>query len=554
MIHVAVHPSRLKAVAEFFELFKTAWTPYCGGEPCPILLSDGAALPDASTSLFILFSADHQPGDVFPGTRMAPSDDGLDARTADGSALPVYTACRFFQTSGKPLIKDSSGRVLSYQLADHGRIFVRVGMNLFDEMTHLLSHGQPVGRAGVAALDRHIDFLRRCILDAGFSVAEVLPCPPGHPYMVCLTHDVDFVSIRSYGLGRTVQGFIQRALFGSWKRLRQGRLTWRGVFKNSAAVCSLPLIHLRLMRDFWMQFDAYRTLEAPNRSTFFLLPFKGRPGKQVTEPHASRRASRYDVEDVRAEVLPLIDAGWEMGVHGIDAWCDAACGREEKQRVESVLGHTARGIRMHWLCRNEQTEQRLDEAGFEYDSTCGYNETVGFRAGTSQVFKPLETNQLLELPMHVQDVALFYPAFMDLDDATAWGRCLTVLDECENHSGVLTILWHMRSLAPERLWGGFYQRLLERFRSDGAWIGSGEQVVEWFRRRRAVRMVERESSNGEPIVVLEEVAGVAMTVRVYHPVEFAPESEPEFTDTVRQDDVPVEWAGNAGARSAAEVV
>ena len=29
----------------------------------------------------------------------------------------------------------------------------------------------------------------------------------------------------------------------------------------------------------------------------------------------------------------------------------------------------------------------LEKAGFSYDSTVGYNETIGYRAGTAQVFK-----------------------------------------------------------------------------------------------------------------------------------------------------------------------
>ena len=46
--------------------------------------------------------------------------------------------------------------------------------------------------------------------------------------------------------------------------------------------------------------------------------------------------------------------------------------------------------------------------------------------------------------------------------------------------------WHDRSLAPERLWDRFYERLLGALRSDGAWFGTAHEVVEWFRLRRTV--------------------------------------------------------------------
>lgn len=535
MIRVAVNPDRLDAVAEFFELFKTAWKPYVAGEECTVLLTDGTVLTDASAVLYILFSPDHHLNDIPSERPLTSPNDGFRVRTICGSDLPIYTACRFFQGLEKPLLINSSGRVLAYKKTERGQIVVRVGYDLFDEVDYLLSTGQPPVNAGIAALDRQIDFLRRCILDAGLPVFELLPCPPGHPYMVCLTHDVDFVSIRSYGVGRTFQGFLKRALFGSWKRMLNGSLTWKGLFKNYAAVLSIPLVHLRVLKDFWMQFDAYRQMEEPNRSTFFLIPFKHRPGEQVAEPYPHRRASRYDVEDVREEVLPLVEEGWEMGLHGIDAWRDAECGKVEKTRIESVLNRNMRGIRMHWLCSNVHTNQVLDEAGFEYDSTCGYNETVGFRAGTSQVFKPLDAGTLLEVPMHIQDVALFYPAFMNLDEDTAWNQCRDVLEECKRYAGVLTVLWHMRSLAPERQWGGFYRRLLERFRADDAWIGTAGQVADWFRNRRAARIAQNDSPDGEMMICLEGNSGLPMTIRVYHPAEFDPSTVLEVSDEVRSD-------------------
>ncbi len=50
--------------------------------------------------------------------------------------------------------------------------------------------------------------------------------------------------------------------------------------------------------------------------------------------------------------------------------------------------------------QDSATPSILDEAGFSYDSSAGYNETVGYRNGTTQVFRPLGTKTLLELPLH----------------------------------------------------------------------------------------------------------------------------------------------------------
>ena len=70
-----------------------------------------------------------------------------------------------------------------------------------------------------------------------------------------------------------------------------------------------------------------------------------------------------------------------------------------------VTGESSIGVRIHWLLRDENTFPALEEAGFAYDSTVGYNETIGYRSGTTQVFRPAGVRSLLELPLHDQDGA-----------------------------------------------------------------------------------------------------------------------------------------------------
>jgi hypothetical protein len=78
---------------------------------------------------------------------------------------------------------------------------------------------------------------------------------------------------------------------------------------------------------------------------------------------------------------------------------------------------------MHWLLQDATTISVLEEAGFAYDSTAGYNETVGYRNGTAQVFRPLGARTLLELPMHIQDGALFYRKRLELLAFTTVDTC-----------------------------------------------------------------------------------------------------------------------------------
>jgi hypothetical protein len=176
---------------------------------------------------------------------------------------------------------------------------------------------------------------------------------------------------------------------------------------------------------------------------------------------------------------------------------------------------------MHWLCFDAASPRVLEEAGFHYDSTIGYNDAIGYRAGTQQVFRPYGATTLLELPLHIQDSALFYEGRFGVTDERAWKICEAVLANAANYSGAVTILWHTRSLAPERLWGGFYMRLLNRLMSRRVWFGTAAEVVEWFRARRALSFHRDNSSSADGRVAVTScegrLPGARLALRIHEP-------------------------------------
>jgi hypothetical protein len=104
----------------------------------------------------------------------------------------------------------------------------------------------------------------------------------------------------------------------------------------------------------------------------------------------------------------------------------------------------------------------------------------------------------LEIPLNIQDTALFYPRRLALSDADALRLCKKLLSVVSQYGGVSTVSWHDRSLEPERLWGDFYIRLLQELHTRGAWVGSACQVVEWFRLRRSI-IIEETGITGNKI-------------------------------------------------------
>src|SRR5205823_4305423 len=127
--------------------------------------------------------------------------------------------------------------------------------------------------------------------------------------------------------------------------------------------------------------DWYLNAERDVPATYFIVPFKNRPGEKVSAKHSRRRGTKYDVADIPWEVASLVAAGNEIGVHGLDAWHDAIRAQEEQERVAGFVSTPVTGIRMHWLLQDEHSSIVLDNAGYAYDSTAGYNDTVGYQRG-----------------------------------------------------------------------------------------------------------------------------------------------------------------------------
>lgn len=488
MIGVVADQSEVSVVREFFELFKSPWELHQPGQHYDVLLSSSDRVPNNNATLVVIYGSQQNAADESQGSR---TTHGPTLINIDGERIPIYGACLvrdqstdelFFYESKQPFASPSKGY--------RQQTVVRVGFDLFEEVRYLLSVGQPLEFAHTPTLELHIATLRNLIIANRLPFVEVLPVPAGYRFIVCLTHDIDHPRVRCHVLDHTMFGFLYRALIGSTIQLCSGRRSLRQVAVNWKAAISLPLVFAGLANDFWDQINEYLTLEKDLASTFFVIPTRDDPGVDSHGKLQERRAARYDLDDVAEDLRKLHAANREVGVHGIDAWCDVAKGRVERERVEQITGRRQLGTRMHWLYFDMQTPVALENAGFDYDSTIGYNETIGYRAGTTQVYRPLNADRLMELPLHIMDTALFYPAYMNLSDQQATAAMRPLLENAAKFGGVLTTNWHDRSLGPERLWRQPYCELLDELKHRNPWFATAGDAVSWFRKRRGARIAE----------------------------------------------------------------
>lgn len=363
------------------------------------------------------------------------------------------------------------------------------GNDLIGKIADTLNAGLPRNRKPIC--EEYLDALRQEI--KRFSpLIEIPPMPWGYNYSLALTHDVDIASVRERSL--------PSVLYAAYNCFRQRRFL-EGV--------KIILAKIRLVKDPWDLFETWRMLEEKHqvKSTFYFLPRNSHAG--IGSPKI--RAGYYSIDDALIEELTA--GGWEVGVHGIDNWTDKASAGTERMALPRDT-RVRVGTRVHWLHFDEGTWQILDDAGYEYDSTFGYNEDVGFRAGTLQVYKPRGVERLLELPLHIQDVSLFgkhcwlttergceRANCLGLDEREAYRTCNEILDQALRYGGVVTVLWHSDCLVAPRDWGSVYTGIINRAKSDNAWITRAIDIVDWFRMRRNVKLEYSKTKDGFKITV-----------------------------------------------------
>jgi hypothetical protein len=529
MIAVLADENEYPAVREFFELFKTPWEFYRDDSNCSVLICAANHVPANSAKIVLVYGSQENSFDRENGTRVRSRQLGAMV-WRDGRRIPIYGHCLVFETSGTDVVAlESAPEAAVVKVSSGKQAVIRIGFDLFQEVQCLLAGGQPAAYAAIPTLDLHIALLRDFILGCSIPLVEIPPVPDGYNCIGCCTHDVDHLGFRNHTFDHTMIGFLYRATIGSLLDVCRRKRSLRQLATNWLAVLKLPLVYAGLAPDFWNQVERYVEIEKGIASTWFIIPKKGESGRDGAGNRPMRRAARYDAARYPDVINQLQSAGNEIALHGIDAWRDSNAGRQERDIISKLIGTTETGVRMHWLYFDNNSPAALEAAGFSYDSTIGYNQTIGYRAGTTQVFKPMAAENLLELPMHVMDTALFYPNYLNLSPAGAQEKVQSLVANAARLGGVLTVNWHDRSLAPERLWEATYIQTIEQLRANRACFLTAAATVSWFRRRRAV-VFER---IGQTIKVRVPPAGdprlPGLCVRRYHACG-APYSETKLTD------------------------
>ncbi|UWZ81771.1 polysaccharide deacetylase family protein [Occallatibacter riparius] len=164
--------------------------------------------------------------------------------------------------------------------------------------------------------------------------------------------------------------------------------------------------------------------------------------------------SGYDIDDPRvARVMDWARAhAIEMGVHpGYYTFGNPEELAAEVDRCRRAVGEGEMGGRQHYLRWSPDTWLHWEQCGMAYDSSVGFADCVGFRAGTCWPYRPWLWNEnrrakLLEIPLVVMEQSLVSPQYMGLPPEASSEAVRGLLRRCASVGGVFTLLWHNNCL------------------------------------------------------------------------------------------------------------
>ena len=303
----------------------------------------------------------------------------------------------------------------------------------------------------------------------------------GARFAVALTHDVDDVA--------------RYSLRGALRLLKRAQRPTAYAVRGGLTAVARALGRAG-RRDPYDQFDRWVTEEEQRgfRSSFYFVPPDASRAHEYDPTYAWSDPVTFEGRrtTVGAMLRRLLARGFEVGLHGsYMSHRDADEIQRQKRSVERAAEHEVAGGRQHFLRFDVRATWTAQErAALRYDSTLGYNEAIGFRAGIAAPFRPWDPERraardLIEAPLTVMDGALFRS--LGLDGPHAIARTREHLERVEEAGGLAVLLWHPNAAAEALFpgWWSCFHSVLEWLASRHVWVASAAEIAEWWREREA---------------------------------------------------------------------
>ncbi|HTX77144.1 MAG TPA: polysaccharide deacetylase family protein [Terracidiphilus sp.] len=302
------------------------------------------------------------------------------------------------------------------------------------------AHGRFEAASSLAARDGYLD--RPIVDEYGLALESVFRAvvpgwkSPSRKLRVKLSHDIDEIGIPFSPRDVAVQLFSRRSVATGLRDLASGIAPiMPGSLRQVIEICRIAEEYGLRSALYWKSSDP-----SPYDSGYNVA------GSRVAEVMAWAR--QRDIE---------------MGVHpGYGTFLAPAELRREVDRCREAVCDERIGGRQHYLRWSPETWIHWEQCGLAYDSTLGYADRAGFRAGTCVPYRPWLWKEnrradLLEIPLVMMDRTLTSSTYMGLSPDQSVALLKTLMRRCEAVGGVLTLLWHNNCLG--RPFSAYYPRL-----------------------------------------------------------------------------------------------
>ncbi len=271
-----------------------------------------------------------------------------------------------------------------------------------------------------------------------------------------LSHDVDYIQ-------KTGQLRIKQSLFHFFNG---GKFLLRGNFHQSISKFKSSVDFAYRTSDYWC-FDYWTELENKLniKSTYY---FFARTGSQSAfNPKRWLLDPSYDIsrnEQLKDKCKELVSNDNSIGIHGSyfsaeneSLFC------KEKEILEHSINCRITKSRQHWLnyCESD-TPYIHSKAGIKEDSTLGFNDIPGFRAGIASRYNPYDhannrSFTFKEIPLVVMDSHLY--DYSTDSDSQNLGWLFDSVNKIKNF--MISIGWHQRVISRDYGWDAGLRQFLK---------------------------------------------------------------------------------------------
>ncbi|NLK95022.1 MAG: hypothetical protein GX275_07505 [Clostridiales bacterium] len=309
-------------------------------------------------------------------------------------------------------------------------------------------------------VDEYWYYLRGLLHEMGYDLKKT-----NNKLKVCLTHDIDEIQ-KYYSIKNAIRSSA------SWA------IKHRNIYKSFMEIQEYIKGKSNYKKDAFWTFEKLVKLEKDRGFTasyYFMTSGKANVDNRYN----------FQEERVKEVIQYLLKNDMEVGFHGgYDTFNNKKEFHNQLIPLVRLLDNYRFGMRQHFLRFKTPDTWRIQESeGILYDTTLGFADAIGFRAGTSIPFKPYDiySNRVInmwEIPLIVMDTSLKNEKYCNLTPEDSMKKIIKLMEVTKKYNGFFTLLWHNSSFDTSwREWSNMYEEILNYIYENSGEGLSGKELV-----------------------------------------------------------------------------